>query len=406
MRMGALEAILQRGLLALVLACGVPAAAQDAGDAVGDDATTDTERAMRDAIDRIESRQGAYGAGLPEQMLSLGLALQQQERHGEAVALFKRGVHLARINNGLYCTEQIPLLQGEIQSAIALGNYSRVDELQEYLYRVQVRSLASGEERANALLQQATWQFNAYQLGLGTRGPDRLLTMWDLYRTAWSDINDTEGETSTKLLPPLYGLLRTQYLLSEYRPETEPFGNSYNPGYSNADANRFYVYRSENYNLGRNVILSIYNIQRSNKGQDSDEAIGAIVTLGDWALWNNMRDEATQTYRQALGELAQRDDAQEGEQQLFTEPVPLPDIAGLRALPRAVSAEQGKLLVEFGVDSQGKVVDLVRLDDNEELDVKAGRLMRVLRKTQFRPRFVAGDPVDTEKLVRAYDIKP
>ena len=364
------------------------------------------EKSLLEAISRIEASGGAYAADLPEQMLSLGLALQQQDRHGEAIEVFKRGVHLARINNGLYCPDQVPLLRGEIQSSIALGEYARVDELQQYLYRVQLRGLAGGEERADALMQQATWQFNAYQLGLGSQGPDRLVTMWDMYRQAWNDLSEVEQDTSPKLLPPLNGMLRTQYLISEYRAENEASGSSFGASPVNPDVNRFYAYRAENYELGRSVILAIYQIQSGARGPGSTEAIEALVALGDWAQWNSKRDDAIETYQLALAELAGRDDAQEEEQRLFGAPVPLPDMNGLRTLPPAVSADQGNILVEFGVDSRGKVVDLARLDSNEDIDSAANRLLRLLRNTTFRPRLAAGQPVGTDKLVRAYEIKP
>jgi hypothetical protein len=398
---------LGRLLLAATLVSS-PVLLADENDSVAQDpgAGQATEQSLLEAIRRLESRDGAYSADLPEQMLSLGLALQQQERHGEAVDIFKRGVHLARINNGLYCPEQIPLLNGEIRSSIALGEYARVDELQEYLYRVQTRGMASGEQRAAALLQQADWHFNAYQLGIGDRGSERLVTMWELYRLAWTDISTTLGDTSPELLPPLYGMLRTQYLISEYRAENEPQASGLSSGYVTGGANRFYAYRSENYDLGRSVIMAIYKVQEANHGTDSDEAIGAVVSLGDWALWNDQRGDATQTYQLALAELAQRSAAQEGEPLLLTEPVPLPDINGLRRLPKPVSPDKGNILVEFAVDDRGAVTDLVRKDTNEDMDDAANRLMRVLRNTQFRPRFVAGEPVGTDKLVRAYEIKP
>ena len=398
---------LQRLLLAVTIICSVALAEEqtaESSDRSSDSAAVE-ERTMRNAISEIESRHGAYAADLPEQILSLGLALQAQGRHGEALAVFKRGVHLARINNGLYSVEQLPLLQGEIKSAIALGEYGQVDQLQEYLFRVQQRGLPAGEARANALLQQATWQFNAYQLGLGVTGPERLLTMWDLYRLAWTDLVAIDGDNSPKLLPPLYGLHRTQYLISRYQAAAESADNSFSSNFGNSNANRFYAYRAQNYDLGRNVILAIYNIHRDNRGASSDEAIQALVSLGDWAMWHDKRDDATQIYQHALAELALRDDAQEQGAALLGEPVPLPDMNGLRSLPPAVSPEKGNILVEFGVDSRGKVVDLARLDTNEELDATAIRLMRVLRCTKFRPRFELNEPVETDKLVRAYDIK-
>lgn len=380
-------------------------AAEEPGGDHDPDAALAREQGFMNAISGIESSEGAYAPELSEQMLSLGLALQQEDRHAEAVNAFKRGTHLARVNNGLYCAEQIPMLQGQIKSHIALGQYDDADERQRYLYRVELRSMDSGPARANALIQQANWQYNAHQLGLGWRGAGRLMNMWGLYQHALTDIINTEGETSPKLLTPLYGMLRTQYLVTEYQEVNEEPGFVMGSGFSPQSSNGFYSYRSQTYDKGRSVILAIYNVQQTNHGEDSVEAIAALVMLGDWALWHGKRDDADQIYRQAITELEQLPDAKEHIATFFAEPAMLPDINGLRPLPAAVSADEGNILVEFGVDSRGRVVDLLRLDENEDSDAAASRLMRGLRKTHFRPRFSEGEPVATEKLVRAYDIQ-
>lgn len=361
------------------------------------------EQSLRRAIEQLEARQGAYGSDLPEQMLSLGLTLQQQQRHLEAVNTFKRGVHLARINSGLYCPDQIPLLQGEVKSHIALGQYAEADELQQYLYRVQLRSMEVGEARANALIEQANWQFNAHQLRLGWQGPGRMSNMWDLYRQAFDDIMAVEGKTSPKLLPPLYGMLRTQYLVQEYLAANVHISNSPGAAAISEQVSLFYSDRRQNYSRGKAILEAIYEIQLINHGAHSAEALDAMVQLGDWALWNGQ--ESVASYRRVLTELASTDAAQVVPDRYFAEPVPLPDLKGLRPLPQAVSAEQGNILVEFGVDSRGRVRDLERRDENEDSDAAASRLLRVLRDTRFRPRFEANEPQDTVGLVRAYDIK-
>ncbi|MEM1152791.1 MAG: hypothetical protein AAGI44_01530 [Pseudomonadota bacterium] len=376
-------------------------------DGLGDqfaNRSAENERAMRTAISEIESQHGAYGEQLTEQMLSLGLVLQQQGRHSEALSTFKRGVHLARINQGLYTPEQIPLLEGEIKSAIALGDYDLVYELQEYLYRVQDRSMPAGVARAKVLLQQADWHFEAYQLQVGPTGPERLLNMWDLYRGAWEDIRNIEGNTSLNLLTPLYGLLRTQYLISQYHASNDGSSSSGHAGYKHPSVNRFYAHRAQNFELGSSVIQTIYNIQRENHGASSEQAANALVSLGDWQMWYEKRDKATETYRFALAELAQQDADQQKVEDLLEKPVPLPDMNGLSALPAPVSTDRGDILLEFGINSRGRVVDLTRLDDNDEMDSSAIRLMRNLRATKFRPRFENGEPVETDKLVRAYEI--
>jgi tetratricopeptide (TPR) repeat protein len=211
-------AVCKRVLLLALLAGTAPLwAASEPLDSARD--LEQSERSYRDAIRAIETSHGAYGADLPEQILSLGHTLQNQGRHREAVELFKRGVHLSRINDGLYSPQQLPLLQGQIASHIALGQYADADERQHYMYRVQVRSMEQGELRAQALMQQARWQYNAYHLGLGAAGFTRLMSMWDLYRLALNDIIDREGQESPLLLPPLTGMLQAQYLIADYKPE-------------------------------------------------------------------------------------------------------------------------------------------------------------------------------------------
>lgn len=363
------------------------------------------QQGFMNAINGIESSDGAYAADLSEQILSLGLSMQQEERHGEAVAAFKRGVHLARINNGLYCAEQIPLLQGQINSHIALGQYEEADERQHYLYRVQLRSLEGGADRASALLQQANWQFNAHQMRLGWQGPGRLMNMWNLYQSALNDILKEEGETSPNLLPPLYGMLRTQYLVNEFRQASNQPGFHFGSTSDSQDLSSFYTYRAESYDRGVSVIRAIHSIQQANHGAESNEAIAARIMLGDWALWHDKHDKATELYQAVIRELDQLDDAQLHLDHFFAEPAMLPDLDGLRPLPPPVSAEQGNMLVEFGVDSRGRVVDLVRLDEKDDSDARASRLLRTLRNSHFRPRFSAGEPVATDKLVRAYDVQ-
>ena len=133
-------------------------------------------RAIKDA----ESREGAYGASLSESVLGLARILQSQGRHDEAIKLYKRGQHLTRINEGLYCPQQIPMLQGEIASHKALQSYALADERQNYLYRVQTKAIGSGDALVDAFMDQAKWQYEAYQLGLGRGGYDRLIDMWEL----------------------------------------------------------------------------------------------------------------------------------------------------------------------------------------------------------------------------------
>jgi hypothetical protein len=363
------------------------------------------EQPFRNAIAQLERGRGAYAEGLSEQLLSLGLTLQRQGRHGEALDVFKRGAHLARINHGLYSAQQLPLLQAEIASHLATGQLSLADERQQYMYRVQMRSLDGGS-MAGALMQQANWQFNAYRWGVGGPGFLRLMNMWDLYRLALNDIVGREGEDSQDLLPPLYGMLRAQYLISEYAGEEQSAGFDSGEGYSGTiEYNRFSAYRNQSYDKGRAVIQAIYDVGRQPGSGDPVAAAEALVMLGDWYLWHDQREESFQAYGDAMAELANLSDAQVHMERLLGTPVALPNLDGVRPLPETADPETANILLEFGVNRRGRVIDLERIDDSDGIDGPANRLMRKLRKTPFRPRFENGEPVATEKLVWAYDFE-
>jgi hypothetical protein len=362
------------------------------------------ELAYLQAIAKMESSEGAYAGGLSESLLSLARVLQTQGRHDEAIKVFRRSVHLTRVNEGLYCSQQIPLLRGEIASHKAKGNFTLADERQNYLYRVQTRSLQSSDLLADAFLEQAHWQYEAFQLGLeGAEGYTRLMNMWDLYRLAMKDVIEREGKTSPTLLPSLQGMLQTQYLISSYdiHDSSRVFGEDGRP---NETLLRFKSYRAKSYQQGNAVIGAISDIEQEHGTGDTTAMAQTRVMLGDWQLWHGKTEAAWETYRAAQAELARADDAQARTQVLFSEPVALPDFANLNPLPPVVAPEQADILFAFSVSEKGKVQDLERMDDKEVENKQASRLMRQLRRTPFRPRFEAGQPVETEKIVKAFDL--
>lgn len=127
--------------------------------------------------------------------------------------------------------------------------------------------------------------------------------------------------------------------------------------------------------------------------------------LGDWVFWFGDREAAMNAYSEAIAELVARGDAELELASMFDEPVELPNLEGARQLPPTAEPERANLLLEFGVNQRGKVYDLERVDESELNDAKANRIMRSLRKTQFRPRLAMGEPQDTETVTRAYEIK-
>ena len=395
--------VIHRRLLSIILAAltlnWVAVSAQEiAEDKPSQEAKLQQEQAYLDSIETIESDGGAYAQELPESLLGLALTLQSQGRHRQAIALFRRGIHLTRVNEGLYCVQQIPLLQSEIASNLAIQNYAMADERQNYLYRVQTRSIEAGDALTDALMQQAQWQYDAYQLGLGPHGYLRLVNMTELYREALRNVaaGEEEGETSVKLLAPLQGMLETQYLIAGYawKESDRALKEDERPS---EPLLQFNAYRAQSYRQGNNIIEAIARIQPN--------VARTQIMLGDWRLWNGRTNAAWEAYRRAERELAGEDDAQVQLQNVFGQPIALPNIAGLTPLPPSIDPKEADILVEFTVSEKGKVQDLDRLDDKEEYAKQAKQLMNQIRKTTFRPRFAGGQPVETEKIVKAFNVQ-
>jgi hypothetical protein len=245
----------------------------------------------------------------------------------------------------------------------------------------------------------------AYELALDEDGFGRLQNMWNLYRMALADLAEHQGEASVQLMAPLYGMLEAQYLISSHSQDSrrevygrEAFRTSIEDG-------RFHAFRSQSYKQGNAVLQAMLDLQRVQSQAGAEGPVHAMILQGDWHLWHGKLDEAMDTYRHALAELDTLDDAKERAERLLGTPQPLPALANLRPLPEPVGAEQGDLLIEFGVDAFGKVQDLHRLGDEAANEAAANRLLRKLRRTRFRPRFVDGQAVATTEIRWSYDTR-
>lgn len=359
-------------------------------------------QAYLERIEAIENRDGAFAPGLTEDLLGLGLTLQRIGDHEQAVKIFKRGIHLSRVNEGLYSRRQLALLQGEISSHIALGAFEAADERQRYLYRVQAKTL-SDASRGQAFMQHALWQRQAYEAGIGEQPFTRLINMWSLYRYALTEFAQISDDRSPTLLPALYGMLQAQYMISGFVGETTT-GRFRTDGVVADEASQQIGYRGRAYKQGSAVIRAIYDIEVDPTDSDPGDKAAVMLMLGDWQLWHGKRNEALATYAEISGELAEGDVAQKLREALLGTPQPLPRLAGVRALPEPSDGQEGRLLLEFTVSERGRVTDIVRLDEHAHNNEKAGDIISRLRRTPFRPRISDGMPVETEGLRWAYDI--
>jgi len=248
----------------------------------------------RGYIESMEASAGAFAPGLTEQLLGLGLNLQSLERHVEAAKVLKRGVHISRVQSGLYAADQIPLLRAEIRSLAALGLYDDVYERQAYLARVESEALAGTPASIAALLDQAAWAEQAWELGLGEAEthPEHLARSWEYYRLAYNQSAQLYGDRAQVLLAPLEGMLRIHYrfaLLQKANGSNDAF---------RVDSFRQTSALGGIYRRGEAVLSAIYGLN-SLHGADAGEQASDLTRLGDWAWWMGRRADAAIYYDRA-----------------------------------------------------------------------------------------------------------
>lgn len=355
----------------------------------------------------LERRGGPYARGLSEQLQGLGAVYRDQGLHGEAIEAFKRGVHVARINNGLYSPEQIPLLQGLIESLVASGDFERADERQGYLYRIQ-RDIygENSEQMSSAMLQRAAWERKAYYLALGDTAFTRLLTMWELYGTVIGSIADRKGNTSPELLEPLTGLLQTQYMISSYSGESRkgPVAAS-SADLKFVEKDRFGAIRTANYKQGKAVIEALRDVYDYNEDEQSPLPAETRVQLGDWHLWHGKWNSAVAAYRQAWDELGELENGAIERQVYFSRPVMLPDTPGSPGELKPPASIRGYAEASYYISPKGRVRDLelLKLEPVDESDdAEPIQLLRRIRRMLYRPVLVDREPVATETITKRY----
>lgn len=365
-----------------------------------------------ESIETAEVTGGAYSADLAEPLVGIGHAYQVQHKHPQAMNFFRRALHLSRINEGLYSENQLPVLEGMISSQMAMGQFSRVDENQDYRFRVQRHVYESGDPGLlQATLEYSEWQRSAYLEGLGGETYLRLLDMHDVHSRAIEHLEQA-GERDPLLVRHLRERLRTEYLVSQYEGEKEPefqvnLSASLERQFAvntNLDMQRFSMIKKNNFRNGRNTLLQIVEVLEQQEPRDVLEIAKAKVALGDWYLWWDWRARGLQSYEEAYALLAQDDDEATDPDALFAKLVELPEERIFH--PGAITAQadrQARAVVMFDVSRLGRVMEMeiVEMEAPKAQDARIA-LFNLLREIRFRPHVSDGEVVAVKSVVREY----
>lgn len=385
-------------------------------------ANTPAEQAMKDKVSRsvdhyqnaianMESAGGAYGSGIEEGLMSLGLAQQYLGKHAKAIKIYKRAMHLNRINEGLYSTGQVPILERLISSHMALSQWDKVSDRYEYLYWLNNQNFGENDIRMLPTLSQLSrWHLQAYAMQFGDdQGQvlEHLVKAYNFLEKSVALMENQYGQNDQRLISDLNGLLLANYFFATF--QNMPVHVRTHTVVSDIDMRRssqlINQYIANSFRRGKENISRLIDIHSNDENATPWAVAKAKVKLADWMLMFNKRNSAMDLYSEVYNSLPEGEASLVERVKMFDHPVALPNLDMLENNTysdvdgRQYDKKRDYVLASFDVTAQGKTTNIEILESKPADNVSVrSRVKKSLRLAKFRPRFVEGEPVFAEKV--------
>jgi len=351
------------------------------------------EASYREALQITESQGAGTGPAAVDPLRGLGYSLALLERHEEAIPYMERALLIIRRSYGLFDLSQQSLLRQLAASFTRAGRAGDGQKQMIYLQRIGERTYGERDPRMSPVLCViGDWYTD---IGSFTLGRER-------YRDALQIVEKKLGKNDPAVVLPLRSLARS-YLQEVYfiaqgyqsldsrsqmdATQLEPKG--INPKYLSSDGERA---------LQR--ALTILEAQ-----PDTPPAVltDALIQFGDWYQVKHQPEKALTYYRRAAALVAKGEHV---ETELAVAPLsfpvriyyPLPPLAMRNRQLSPAQTEEKFVSVEFTVTGSGDVQD-ARVVEQNGTQRQASEALEAIRASRYRPKFVNGEPVDTQGVV-------
>ena len=374
------------------------------------------ESAYLKKLDEIELAGGPYTNALGEPLLDLARNYSKRGEHDAALQLYRRALHIVRINDGLYSARQQPVVRDILDSLRALGDLKALDDSYGYFFRLYGNGEPPLTElRLRAALEYLRWQREALRLELDGENKRRLLKLVQLnerlLETTWADPShrlQDQWHLTISQLRNLY-LVQSRVVFAMALSGTSTGGSIASASalgkQIDFDQRRLESIKRGIVSRGQRLLEQFIAASAGDKVDLSvEQRTRAVLELADWYQWHGKFGEAGRHYEAVVRMLARA-----GESALlqawFGNPVELPDNGAYWQPPDL--PEDGHYAVAeaiFNVTSRGRATGISVSARRPEDQVLVSRLRRKLASTRFRPRYSDGRAVSTEKLMREYEL--
>jgi len=348
------------------------------------------EASYREALQITESQGAGTGPAAVDPLRGLGYSLALLERHEEAIPYMERALLIIRRSYGLFDLSQQSLLRQLAASFTRVGRAGDGQKQMLYLQRIGERTYGEHDPRMSPVLCViGDWYVD---VGSFTLARER-------YRDAVQIVERKLGKNDPALVLPLRSLARSYlqevYLVAQgYQPldprsqmetaQLEPKGM--NPKYLSSDGERA-LHRA----------LAILDAR-----PDTPPAVltDTLIQFGDWYQVKHQPEKAMTYYRRAAALVA---NGEQGPAEAAMAPLsfpvriyyPTPPLAIRNRQLSPAQTEEKFVSVEFTVTGTGDVQDAKVVEQNGT-QRQASEALEAIRAARYRPKFVNGEPVDTQ----------
>ena len=386
-------------------------AADTAADSTPAEPISTTEQRYLDAVSSAESSGGAYDPALSQHLLGLGISYQGEGKHAEAAEVLNRAAHITRVNEGLYSTADLPILELLIESYAALGEWEEVGNRYHQMFQIHHRNYGDNDPRLLPVLDKlSAWHMRAYLQDLGEQPLNHLMTARNLNDSSTTIMRSSYPANDPRIADKLRQRALVDYYLASYRPPEIPeipetgFGTE-----NDAVFTRQPNYLVNSFSDGRDALRSAVEIRKQNPDSTSLQRSEAVAELGDWHQLFSRTQTALETYREAYAEgMLGGDDSASVIDRVFGKPRALPVLPRDYELPvNPANPPDAYILLSFDVNENGQAEDFQVLESvPSAADKSVAKLRKQLRATRFRPRFADGEPAATPDLTYRYLYQP
>jgi TonB family protein len=351
------------------------------------------EGTFREALQITESQGAGSGTAAVDPLRGLGYSLALLERHEEAVPFLERAVIISRRNFGLFDPSQQGLLRQLAASLTRIGRGAEGQKQMLYLQRIGERTYGERDPRLSPVYcVVGDWYLDTGNFMLAR----------ERYRAAFDVVENKLGKNDPALVLPLRSLARSYvqevyFIAQGYQPmeqrgadaasPMEPRG--INPRYISSD--------------GERALQRALTILDAHSDTQPALLADTLIQLGDWYQVKHQPEKALPYYRRAASLVAKDDKAApEAAGAPLSFPVrvyyPTPPLAMRNRQLAPAQIDEKFVSVEFTVTGSGDVQDAKVIEQNGS-QRQASEALEAIRASRYRPKFVNGEPVDTQGVV-------